>query len=157
MDALATLVRAWRRECATDPGRDNAGAFARDGGKRTPLHVACALGAYDAAARSCPAAGRAVRALLAAEDARGRGLHRAARANDGAGTSLLLGRARQEATDDAGRTAGDACAIGRVGRALDATAGAAVTSTRPGWSLEGVSHLIIYEGGRRSLRGGGRW
>ena len=86
VDALATLVRAWRRECATDPGRDNAGAFARDGGKRTPLHVACALGAYDAAATlvALHAGDEAARkALLAAEDARGqRPLHRAARAND---------------------------------------------------------------------------
>ena len=148
VDALATLVRAWRRECATDPGRDNAGAFARDGGKRTPLHVACALGAYDAAATlvALHAGDEAARkAFLAAEDARGqRPLHRAARANDGAVASLLLGAgADSEATDDAGRTARDACAIGAASaaRRLDAMRARCATGTstrRCGWWLAGA-------------------
>lgn len=126
VDALATLVRAWRRECATGTAQE-AGAFARDGGKRTPLHVACALGAYDAAATlvALHAGDEAARkALLAAEDAKGqRPLHRAARADDGAVASLLLGAgADSEATDDAGRTARDACVIGAASaaRRLDA-------------------------------------
>ena len=96
VDALATLVRAWRRECATDPGRDNAGALPGTAVKNAAARR-LRIRAYDAAALVALHAGdeAARKALLAAEGKGTKTLHRAARADDGAVASFVDRRGRR--------------------------------------------------------------
>lgn len=136
-DALALLLRFCRENDnnlavdSDDPDDDLAmrlhdAPYARDSKGRTPLHVAAAQGAYDAAAvmvtllASESDHGR--QQLLSATDGAGAtSLARAARVDDGAVVSLLLGAgAFADALDAHGRSARDlAPAGGRARRRLE--------------------------------------
>ena len=119
VEALALLLRFAQ-------GDQSLGALARDPHHRTPLHVAASHRAYDAAAVLVAlhagddgARGR----LLAAADAAGAApLHRAARADDGAVASLLLGAGADSGARDLGARTPRAAARGRgrAARRLDA-------------------------------------